>query len=307
MKKLILALCLLLALPVNALAMEAPTDITVQNLNGSQQLIKTYTVPPGTDPETLKEEPFDYEGVTYAFAAIIKQENNHADQQVKRQTVTVNTEKKDLSCILAELAPTLEYDDGRYRGTLSLDHTTLDTQAAGYATRSYTVTATKELGSLPSNDMSYVPATTVKDGKTLPLAGVNWQVQATALVDDVLIPSQYMAVATYSAPASYRAATGYITTADYVGEVSCDEVESVTYMLTYLGKEAASELPGFLKTIVSGGALFTVCTAIGITGLIALAVLLFLSRREIGRLREYEETRLTSGEDEEYESKGEQG
>lgn len=44
-------------------------------------------------------------------------------------------------------------------------------------------------------------------------------------------------MATYSlGPLLTVPATGYVTTADYVGEVSRDGVESVTYQLTYLGE-----------------------------------------------------------------------
>ncbi len=46
------------AMSVNAFALEVPTDTVVQNLNGSQQAIKTYTIPPDQDPSTLIEEPF---------------------------------------------------------------------------------------------------------------------------------------------------------------------------------------------------------------------------------------------------------
>ena len=139
--------------------------------------------------------------------------------------------------MLAHLSPTIEYIDDGYTGTLSLDHTTITTEAAGYTSKSYTVTETKEIGNLPSNDLSYVPSTTVKDGKTLPIASVDWQVQATSLVGDVLVPSQYKAVATYSSKASYNAATGYLTTATYVGEVSKESTDSITYTITYLGEE----------------------------------------------------------------------
>ena len=51
MKRLFLSLLVALALSVSAFAMEVPTDTVVQNLNGSQQLIKTYTLPPGGDPQ----------------------------------------------------------------------------------------------------------------------------------------------------------------------------------------------------------------------------------------------------------------
>ena len=44
--------------------------------------------------------------------------------------------------------------------------------------------------------MSYVPATTIKNGRTLSLANVEWQVTGTDLVGEALMPSQYQAVAT---------------------------------------------------------------------------------------------------------------
>lgn len=83
--------------------------------------------------------------------------------------------------------------------------------------------------------MSYVPSTTVKNGRTLNLVNVEWQVTGTDLVGEALVPSSYQAVATYSAKATYQAATGYVTTAEYTGEVTHEGVESITYVLTYLG------------------------------------------------------------------------
>ena len=64
-----ISLVLAALLTISALAMEVPTSSTVQNLNGVQQYIKTYTVPPDTDPESLIEEPFDYDGYTYSAHA----------------------------------------------------------------------------------------------------------------------------------------------------------------------------------------------------------------------------------------------
>ena len=70
------------------------------------------------------------------------------------------------------------------------------------------------------------------------LANVEWQVTGTDLVGEALVPSSYQAVATYSAKATYQAATGYVTTAEYTGEVTHEGVESITYVLTYLGTKA---------------------------------------------------------------------
>ena len=85
--------------------------------------------------------------------------------------------------------------------------------------------------------MSYVPATTVKNGRTLSLAGVEWQVTGTDLVGETLSPSSWQAVATYTASTSWQAATGYVTTAEYHGEVVSEGIGSVTYTVVYTGAE----------------------------------------------------------------------
>ena len=43
--------------------------------------------------------------------------------------------------VLKALSPSIEYDDGEFRGTLYLDHSTISTVASGYTTKSYTVSA----------------------------------------------------------------------------------------------------------------------------------------------------------------------
>ena len=133
--------------------------------------------------------------------------------------------------------------------------------------------------------MSYVPATAVKNGVTLNLANVDWQVTGTDLVGEVLAPSSFQAVATYTGKAYYKAADGYITTAEYVGEISRDGLESITYQVLYLGEETAAgnDAGGVMRTVMAGwpyalggGALLAV---------VVLAVLLLRSRREVSQLR----------------------
>lgn len=235
MKKAILCVLLTLSMSVSAFALEVPSDTVVQNLNGSQQVIKTFTIPADQDPQSLIEQPFELEGYLYSFTNIVKTENAVEESRPHTEIITVETGKNDLALILQQLKPTVEYDDGVFRGTLALDHTTINTEASGYVPKSYTVSEVKTIGQLDRNDMSYVPSTTVKNGRTLSLANVEWQVTGTDLVGEALVPSSYQAVATYSAKATYQAATGYITTAEYTGEITREGVESITYVLTYLG------------------------------------------------------------------------
>lgn len=291
MKRLLACLLLTAALVTNACALEVPTDTTIQNLNGSQQLIKTYTLPPSADPQQLIEEPFDQEGWHYTFADIVKEENQVSDRKYHTETVTLETDSKDLGKILEQLETTLDYDDGIYSGVLTLDHTAIRTEAAGYTSQARTVTATKTIGPLDRNDMSYVPATTVKNGVTLNLSNVDWQVIGTDLVGDALAPASYQAVATYSGKSYHKVATGYVTTADYVGEVTRNDVESVTYKVTYLGTaaEGTSLIDTRGNVSMSGlpGKVLPYALGILVIGTVAtLSVLLFRSRRALRQLQE---------------------
>lgn len=183
------------------------------------------------------------------------------------ETVTITTSTKNLEDILAELKPTIEYDDGVASGTLALDHSTIKTEAAGYKNSSYTVTATKNYTGLDRNDSSYIDKTVVKNGRTLSLSNVTWSVESTALVGDELVPATYTAVATYSGTAYSSVATGYITTADYTGTVTASGISSIKYTVTYLGTPIVVEEEPSMVLPIAG---LIVLTATGALLLIAL-------------------------------------
>lgn len=165
------------ACSISAFAMEVPTNTTIQDLNGVRQYIKIYTVAPDTDPQSLIDDVFEYDGYTYTYSSMTKEEQSYSEKEHHTETVTADTEKSDLSVVLKALSPSIEYDDGEFRGMLYLDHSTISTVASGYTTKSYTVSATKEIDNLDTNDMAYVPDTTTKNGVTVQLQSVDWQVQ----------------------------------------------------------------------------------------------------------------------------------
>lgn len=284
-RNLLLCLLLALAMSASAFAVEVPDQLVVENLNGQQRMVKTYVLPPDIDPETLKEPSIDHDGFTYTWAYTTKEEHPYLDTKTVTETVTVETATQELSDILAVLPPSRTYDDGEYTGELALDHTTLVTEASGYTTKYGNVTDTKVIGPLDRNDMSYVPATTVKNGRTLSLSNVEWQVIGTALVGEALMPSQYQAVATYSASTTWQAATGYVTTAEYSGEVVAQGIESITYTVVYTGvpagQDGVSDHGSGLGGQLSGNPLVTIGLVMLLFLLGVLAVLLFLRRKNV--------------------------
>lgn len=268
-----LALCLLLAmsLTVSAFAAQVPDSLVAENLNGQQRLVKTYTLSPEVDPDELKEEDFSYDGYLYTWAYTTKVEHPYLESKTVTETVTVNTAKNDLAQILAELSPSMPYEKDGFSGELALDHTTLSTEASGYTTKYSKTTETKVIGNLDRNDMSYVPATTVKNGKMLTLANVEWQVTGTALVGEALVPAQYQAVATYSASSSYQAATGYEdvygSRYNYGGRNVVDyqspELEYGQFSTTQTGVMEKIMLPGLQDVAASGSGIYGISPGSG--------------------------------------------
>ena len=287
-----LSLCMSLGVSASAASYVAD-DINYQNLNGQQQAIMVYTLLPDQQPEDLIEQDFEYDGYLYAYSGMTKQEQTFNEEKLHTETITVNTGSKDLKDILAELKPTIEFDDGTSQGILALDHETIKTEAAGYKTSSYTVTATKNFTGLTSNDSSLIDPTAVKNGRTLSLSNITWSVESTALVGDTLVPATYSAVATYSGTASSTVATGYITTAEYTGKVTASGISSIKYTVTYIGTPILVEEP---DTEISA--------PMAIGGLIVIAVLcggvLFL----ILRFRKNTTVYKSTGEDNEYDKCG---
>lgn len=252
-----------------------PDDVTYQNLNGQQLAIKTYTLLPDQDPADLYEDDFEHDGFLYSMSDIVKDEQHYQEENTHTEVVTVTTSGKNLEEILAELKPTIEYDDGVSSGTLSLDHSTIKTEAAGYKRSSYTVTATKNYTGLDRNDSSYIDKTVEKNGRTLSLSNVTWSVESTALVGDELVPATYSAVATYSGAASSNVATGYITTAEYKGTIVSSGISSILYTVTYLGTRTA---PAKAEPTFKG--VILMISMIGGTALMAALLFFSLSRRK---------------------------
>ena len=155
---LVLAMSMSLCVGASAASYVAD-DITYQNLNGQQLAVKVYTLLPDQNPSDLLEADFEHDGYIYSYSDMVKAEQTFNEETLHKEIVTVTTASKNLEDILAALQPTIEFDDGNAKGTLALDHSTLKTEAAGYKSSSYTVTATKNYTGLARNDSSLIDKT----------------------------------------------------------------------------------------------------------------------------------------------------
>lgn len=219
-----------------------PAEVRTSEGNGVSRLEKVYYLTDQDDPAAIPTGDFEREGRSYTLLDLLKNDQTETDTKDHIEVITLNTDTKDMAEILKLLEPTLEVstEDG-YTGILSLDHTSIAVEAAGYKTSSRTVSATRTYPNLSDADVSLIPKSVEESGHTLTLANVDWQDAATDYQDGYNLALRYNAVAIYTGTATSKYATGYVVTADYKGEVTKTSCDTVVYTAVFSSTETAGQ------------------------------------------------------------------
>ena len=225
-----------------------PVDVAESHVNGGRQIVKTYELTASDDPANIPRGDFERRDATgadwrFTLTDIIKREIANAETMPHTETVTLNTDTKELEKILPLLAPTMEYrTDDEFVGILTLDVASIKVETAGTKTSSYTMSVTREYPRLSAADTSLVPKTTLEKGKTYTLAGVDWKAGNYVTVDYEQVPEYYTAIATYTATGTSTKATGYVTTAEYNGTLAKLSQSKTVYTAYFEGEEIVTPL-----------------------------------------------------------------
>lgn len=248
-----------------------PTDIQLLEQGARNYLYKTYTVAANYNPDLLIESPFSQGGYRYRYSEIIQRESTPAsDSKTVTQTKTIQCGTDNQAEVIALLGSKLPYsDDDGYEGELFLLPESVSISETGRTPYSYTLTDTKEFTNLESNDMSFIPKTTVKNGLTLNLQNVDWQASGGAGYND--FPRSYNAVAYYSTAASGTKASGYSAMASFSGNVVKPLIGKNTYTIVYEGEQIIIPF-NFVPLIILGAI---------VAGCIVAAVMLWRMRKNV--------------------------
>lgn len=200
--------------------------------SGQPHIVRTYHLSPVDDPAGIPTKDFEDGGWVYHLADMSSEEKIGTDSRQITRTVTKSSDTDNTEKILRKLDAAMDVttDDG-YSGTLHLDHTSVTVDAAGYATRNHSLTATRVYPDLTDADLSLVPKTIEENGKTLTLDDVQWEEGWQTDAEGGFV--RYCATASYVGTTSDRYATGYTVTANYTGEVSRSDVEMVTWRVEF--------------------------------------------------------------------------
>ena len=193
---------------------------------------KVYQLSLSDDPSGIPTEDFERNGRRYYLLDMIREDDVGVDTQEYTDTITMDSDTKDLSAILKKLEPHREVttEDG-YTGLLTLDYTSVEVKAKGYKTSTKSLSATRTYPNLSDADVSFVPKTITDNGHTLTLGAVEWSNGENGY---------YTATASYTGTSSSQYATGYTVTANYTGQVNKTECNVVIYTATF-GSEKLPE------------------------------------------------------------------
>ena len=236
----------LAALPCTALAAETegtepaqgapppavlyPAEVRTSEENGMIRLEKVYYLSTRDDPSAIPTGDFDREGRHYTLLDVLKNDLSETDSKDYIEVVTLDSSTKDMAEIIKTLEPEREIatEDG-YTGILKPDYTKITVEAAGYKNNSWTVSASRTYPNLSDADASLIPKTITDSGRTLTLAGVDWQEAGEF----------YNAIASYTGTASGRSVTGYTVSVEYSGEVTKTSRDTVIYTAVFSAENAS--------------------------------------------------------------------
>ena len=237
------ALCLTMALAPAVMAADPaatqpevcyPSAIT-RSEDGTE-LRKLYDLGPDDDPAGIPRSDFEQDGFHYTLTDLLQQELPEYEERAHTETVTLESEKKDMESVLALLPQEREFitEDG-FTGTLSLQLDTVQVEVAGYGSSTREVSATRSYPNLLSQDTQYIPKTVEEDGRTLTLQSIDWQTDNTATADGYAMGDRFTAIATYTGSATSSYVKGYTVTAEYCGTVSKIALNKVRYVAIFEG------------------------------------------------------------------------
>ena len=119
-----------------------PTEVLEYTAGDLDELriSKTYELSPLDDPAQIPTEDFERSGLHYTLLDIIKEDQTETDSKYYTETVTLDSDSKNMEKIMPLLAATCEAttEDG-YTGVLTPDYPSVRVEAAGYKTSTRTV------------------------------------------------------------------------------------------------------------------------------------------------------------------------
>lgn len=212
--------------------------VTLDNTNVTEDKLncyRTYYVQENEQSDFIAdlEKEIEVFGDKYTFDSYTSEGGATID------TIDINTTKKitsktnNLESIINQLGTTISYEQNGYVGEyiLNTQNIQIKTNYNGY--REDLIEETINYTSLERNDLDFIPKQTVKDGLTLDLLNVEWEVETTKMIGEYEVPNLYTAKCYYAGKQRIDYPNTYSITAEYMGTASKEIEAPYTYKIKY--------------------------------------------------------------------------
>lgn len=207
------------------------TDVTDNSLN----CYRTYLVQKEEQNSFIEniEKEIEVYGDKYVFDSYTAQNETTIDTIDINTTKKIISKTKNLDRIINKLGEKISYNQDGYVGEyiLNTDNIQIKTNYNGY--REDLIEETINYNGLSRNDLDFLPKQTVKDGITLDLINIEWEVETTKKLGEYEVANFYTAKCYYAGKQRVDYPDTYSITAKYSGSASKEIESKYLYKLKY--------------------------------------------------------------------------
>lgn len=246
------------------------TDVTDNKLN----CYRTYLVQSEEQNAFIEniEKNIEVFGDKYTFDSYEVTGGTTLDTIEINTTKRITSKTKNLDSIINQLGETISYNQDGYVGeyVLNTENIQIKTNYNGY--REDLIEETINYNGLSRNDLDFLPKQTVKDGITLDLLNIEWEVETTKMIGEYEVADVYTAKCYYAGKQRIDYPNTYSITAEYTGTASKEIESPYTYKIKY------NKVPDSIPEIVKEEKENNIIPVVGETTGCILVVLFFFTR-----------------------------
>lgn len=207
------------------------TNVTDNKLN----CYRTYLVQE-TEKNTFIdniEKDIEVFGDKYTFDSYTTEGGNTIDSIDIATTKRITSKTNNLESIINQLGSIIHYEKDGYIGEYILNTQNIQIKTNYNGFREDLIEETINYTDLEKNDLDFIPKQTVKNGLTLDLLKVEWEVQTTKMIGESKVADIYTAKCYYAGKQRIDYPNTYSITAEYTGTATKEIESPYTYTVKY--------------------------------------------------------------------------
>ena len=149
------------------------------------------------------------------------------------QEKTILSKTKNIDNIIEQLGETIKYEENGFVGEYTLNPNTLKITTNENGFREVLIEKTITYTNLEKNDLSFIPKETQKNGLTLNLLNVEWEVETTKEIGSYIVPNTYIGKGYYATKQRIDYPDTYTVTGEYFGTATKIEENPISITVKY--------------------------------------------------------------------------